>query len=149
MAPIMETFRISAVEELEGVATWVLAVASARPQTEAVVVALHGDLGAGKTTFTQTLARSLGVTESVTSPTFVIMKGYELEEQTFKNLIHIDAYRLESSSELSVLHFDRILKEPRTLVVIEWAEKVTDLLPAEVINLSFTIEGQQRVITLT
>ncbi len=137
------------MEELEGVATWVLAVAAARPQTEAVVLALHGDLGAGKTTFTQTLARALEVNEPVTSPTFVIMKGYELEEQVFKNLIHIDAYRLENSSELSVLHFDRILKEPHTLVVIEWAEKVADLLPAGVINLSLTIEGEQRVLTLT
>lgn len=145
----METFRITAPAELEGVATWVLAVAAARPQTEAVVLALHGDLGAGKTTFTQTLARTLGVTEPVTSPTFVIMKGYQLDEQSFANLIHIDAYRLESSSELSVLHFDRILKEPKTLVVIEWAKKVADLLPPGTINLSFSIEGDNRVITLT
>jgi tRNA threonylcarbamoyladenosine biosynthesis protein TsaE len=145
----METFRIKAVEELEGVAAWVVAVAAARPRECAIVVALHGDLGAGKTTFTQTLARTLGVTESVTSPTFVIMKGYATLSPEFDNLLHIDAYRIEKSEELSVLGFAQILAAARTLVVIEWAEKVVDVLPPQVINLTFTIEGEYRVITLS
>ncbi len=144
----METFRIKSVEELAGVATWVLAVAAARPENNAVVIALHGDLGAGKTTYTQALAAQLGVKEAVTSPTFVIMKGYAVEHTAFDNLIHIDAYRLEQSKELSVLGFAQTLAAARTLVVIEWAEKVAELLPPEVINLTFTIEGEYRVITL-
>lgn len=144
----METFRIKEVKELEGVAKWVIAIATALPYTNAVVVALHGDLGAGKTTFTQMLARTLGVTEPVTSPTFVIMKGYALEAADFDNLIHIDAYRLDTSKELSVLGFAQLLAAARTLVVVEWAEKVADLLPEHTINLTFTIEGEDRVITL-
>ncbi|OIP76637.1 MAG: tRNA (adenosine(37)-N6)-threonylcarbamoyltransferase complex ATPase subunit type 1 TsaE [Parcubacteria group bacterium CG2_30_44_11] len=144
----METFRLTTLEELAEVATKVLAVAGALPQTAAVVLALKGDLGSGKTTFTQTLARALGVTEPVTSPTFVIMKGYELEGQIFDTLIHIDAYRLETSVEMTVLGFANLIATPRILIVIEWAEKISDLLPEQTINLTFNIEGDERVITL-
>ncbi len=144
----METFRLTTLKELAEVATKVLAVAGALPQTAAVVLALKGDLGSGKTTFTQTLARALGVTEPVTSPTFVIMKGYELEGQIFDTLIHIDAYRLETSVEMTVLGFANLIATPRILIVIEWAEKISDLLPEQTINLTFNIEGDERVITL-
>jgi tRNA threonylcarbamoyladenosine biosynthesis protein TsaE len=144
----METFRIKTVEELSGIVEWVLAVTTTRPHDHAVVIALSGDLGAGKTTFTQSLARTLGVTESVTSPTFVIMKGYQLEERVYDALVHIDAYRLETSAEMNVLGFADIVATPNTLVVIEWAEKIADLLPEHTINLTFTIEGDIRVITL-
>jgi tRNA threonylcarbamoyladenosine biosynthesis protein TsaE len=148
MALRMETFRITVVEELSGVVAAALSSAAKLPEETAVVLALHGDLGAGKTTFTQMLAKALGVTEAVTSPTFVIMKGYELHEQAFAHLVHIDAYRLETSQELSILHFEHILRESRTLVVIEWAAKVADLLPIHTINLTFTIDGDARVISL-
>ena len=92
----------------------------------ATVIGLFGDLGSGKTTFTQALARELGVTEDVTSPTFVIEKIYFLKDNQkpaenslrltktnhsenippiFEKLIHIDAYRLESGAELANLGF--------------------------------------------
>ena len=61
----------------------------------ATVAALQGELGAGKTTFTQEVGRILGVTENMHSPTFVIMKIYEIDWKGFKNLIHVDAYRIE------------------------------------------------------
>lgn len=66
----------------------------------ATVVGLSGDLGAGKTAFTKCIAKSLGVEDTVTSPTFVIEKIYELQNQKFTHLIHIDAYRLDKSDEL-------------------------------------------------
>lgn len=114
----------------------------------AAVVTLQGDLGAGKTTFTQTLARTLGVTEPVTSPTFVIMKGYELIDQPFDSLVHIDAYRLESSAELAVLGYVELLNTPRTLIVIEWPERVADLIPKDACELTFTLTGETRTVTL-
>jgi len=104
----------------------------------ATVVGLFGDLGSGKTTFTQAVGRKLGITEFITSPTFVIEKIYKLDEKFgFKNLIHIDAYRLDSGHELSVLGFERILEDKDNLILIEWPERVIDILPADVIKLNF------------
>lgn len=97
---------------------------------EATVVSLVGDLGAGKTTFTQGLAWALGVEERVTSPTFVIQKIYKLPAQAkFKHLIHIDCYRLESEAELEHLGFKELLTDPGNLVVIEWPSKVGLAIP--------------------
>lgn len=99
---------------------------------EAALVTLSGELGAGKTSFTQALARTLGVTEHVTSPTFVLEKIYELPEKTgrgFARLVHIDAYRLEGGEMLTPLGFDGIVHDPGNLIVLEWPERVADALP--------------------
>jgi len=148
MAVSMETFTLAAVAELSTVVAALRAAAGKRNTNTAVVVALHGDLGAGKTTFVQHVAKSYSVCEIVTSPTFVVMKQYELEDQAFDQLIHIDAYRLDSDVELSVLGFAELLATPRTLICVEWAEKVSNLLPADAIHLSFTASATTRVITL-
>lgn len=108
-------------------------------ETGASVIALHGDLGAGKTTFVQALGQTLGVTEAITSPTFTIMKGYETANTEFTTLIHMDAYRLESEAELEPLRFADILALPRTLVCIEWAEKIKQALPEHMLNLTFNV----------
>lgn len=93
---------------------------------EAFVVGLSGHLGAGKTAFVKAVARELGIEEIVTSPTFVIMKIYEIERAranaTFKRLVHIDAYRLERREELEVLMFEEIIADKNNLVMIEWPE---------------------------
>lgn len=110
-------------------------------QPRAVLVALSGDLGAGKTAFTQALAAALGVEDRVTSPTFVLEKIYQLPPEAarragvpehgvfFTRLVHIDAYRLESAAELMPLGFDEIMQSNQNLVVMEWPEKVADGLP--------------------
>jgi tRNA threonylcarbamoyladenosine biosynthesis protein TsaE len=103
----------------------------------ATVVGLSGDLGAGKTTFTQCVAQELGITETVVSPTFVIEKIYELENQKFTHLIHIDAYRLEHSDELVRLGWREVIADPQNLVLIEWPERVADIMP-EHISIQFT-----------
>ncbi len=95
----------------------------------ALVVGLYGDLGSGKTTFTQDVAKILGIEGDITSPTFVIEKIYDIEHKDFKKLIHIDAYRLDSGKELLVLEFENILKDPHNLILIEWPERVLDVLP--------------------
>ena len=114
----------------------------------AAVFALYGDLGAGKTTFTQVVGEILGISEAITSPTFVIMKRYETTHDIFHNLIHIDAYRLQSIEELTVLGFEDWLHEENTLIVIEWADKVESLLPESAVKLRFTLQNDERILEL-
>jgi tRNA threonylcarbamoyladenosine biosynthesis protein TsaE len=106
----------------------------------ATLVTLSGELGAGKTTFTQAVARALGVTDPVTSPTFVLEKIYVLPagRQDFRKLVHIDAYRLKSGSELKPLGFDEVMKDPGTLVLLEWPERVADALPVPAVAITLT-----------
>jgi tRNA threonylcarbamoyladenosine biosynthesis protein TsaE len=114
-----------------------------KPRTEgATVVGLSGELGAGKTTFVQCLARVLGVEERVTSPTFVIEKIYQLREMPFSRLIHVDAYRLESGRELNALGFLAVAADPCNLIVIEWPERVRDALPAHTVALNFQYQSE-------
>jgi tRNA threonylcarbamoyladenosine biosynthesis protein TsaE len=96
----------------------------------ATLVTLSGELGAGKTSFSQAVAQALGVEEHVTSPTFVLMKLYALPDAAlFKRLVHIDAYRLTMGADLSPLGFDEIVKDKDTLILLEWPEHVADALP--------------------
>lgn len=99
------------------------------PGSTARVVGLSGDLGSGKTTFVQGVARALGIPDQITSPTFVIMKSYELPASSFKKMIHIDAYRLESARELEDLRFNELAHDPSNLIFIEWPERVKEILP--------------------
>lgn len=103
----------------------------------ATVVALQGELGAGKTTFTQEVGRILGVGENMHSPTFVIMKIYEIDWKGFKNLIHVDAYRIEKESELLHLGWQEMLNEPENLILIEWPENVPNLIPPQARRITF------------
>lgn len=96
---------------------------------EATIIGLYGNLGAGKTTFTQAIGKELGIKENMTSPTFVIEKIYETHHAHFKRLVHIDAYRLKSSRELQDLKFEELVDNPNNLIIIEWPENVKDILP--------------------
>ena len=93
------------------------------------VFALVGDLGAGKTTFSKHLISALGVSDHVTSPTFSIINSYDLSFKKFKKVYHADVYRIEDASELTTLHFEDVLKNPEAIVIIEWADKIKDLIP--------------------
>ncbi len=128
--------------ELEGVSTELVSrLAAISSDGSATVVALHGDLGAGKTTLVQAIARTLGVTETVTSPTFVVMKQYEIEHADFTTLVHIDAYRIETTDEMRPLGFAQLLAEPRTLICIEWAERIATLLPDTTVHMSLELNA--------
>src|SRR4051812_11428104 len=127
----------------------VLKTLRAKKGESATVVALSGDLGAGKTTLTQAIARELGIRETVISPTFVIMKIYELEKEAWKHLVHIDAYRLESSRELERLGWAEIIADPENLVLIEWPEKVPEAIPETAYRISLEHSSEEeRTISL-
>ena len=140
----MKTFRSEKPEETEElaeyVAQWILQQNS---EQGALVLALNGELGSGKTTFVQDLASSLEVEEKILSPTFVILKKFNLSVSGFETLYHIDCYRVESSEELLNLDFEEIIKDPTNLVVIEWANKIKDILPENYLELQFKIKGKR------
>lgn len=104
-------------------------------KAESTVVGLYGNLGSGKTAFTQSVAKELGISGPITSPTFVIEKIYETNHPQFKRLIHIDAYRLEKGRELEDLNFEEIVSNPNNLIMIEWPENVKEILPYDHIKI--------------
>ena len=110
-----------------------------------VVLALHGDMGVGKTTFVQGLARGLGVKEQVTSPTFSI---YSVYQGSARKLVHLDAYRLEHERQIEALLLEEFLTSPWCLAV-EWPEKVGAWLPPGAWHLTLSIvEGDRHHISL-
>ena len=106
-------------------------------QKTATVLALSGDLGAGKTTFLQGFAKGLGITDVVNSPTFVILKRFMMYDLRFKNFYHIDCYRLENPEEILQLGFEEIISNPKNIVAIEWPEKLGEVLPKNSISIAF------------
>ena len=108
-------------------------------------LALHGDLGAGKTTFVQGLAQGLGVREHVTSPTFAIYTVYRGDGRT---LVHLDAYRLENEHQVEALLLEEFLASPWVLAV-EWPEKTGAWLSPTALHLTLSIvDGDQHRIAL-
>ena len=113
----------------------------------ATIVALSGDLGAGKTTLTQSIAKHLGVIENVASPTFVIMKSYPITKGDYRQLVHIDAYRLNSTSELLKLGWDALVSDPNNLIIIEWPERVPEAITPDAHRITLThIDDELRSI---
>lgn len=113
----------------------IIKVGQARNE-EATILALSGELGAGKTTLTKEIGRLFGVKGIMISPTFVIMKTYKTKHIKFKNLIHIDAYRLDKSEELLNLGWEVIIKNKDNLIIIEWPERVEECLPTNVYRIN-------------
>lgn len=108
---------------------------SRRTKNRAWVIGLEGELGSGKTKFIQGFAKGLAIKSRLTSPTFVLLKKY-------KNLYHIDCYRLNKPKELLDLDFKEIINNPQNIVLIEWAEKVRKILPKNTIWINFKIINQ-------
>ena len=107
------------------------------------LLTLSGDLGAGKTTFTKGLAIGLGVEDTVTSPTFTILKSYEGDKVTIH---HMDAYRIEGI--VQDLGFEEEIYDENAVCVIEWSHFIEYALPSERLEISITIDGEDRIFTL-
>lgn len=115
------------------------------------VICLSGDLGSGKTTFTQELAKTLGVKRNVNSPTFLVVRSYRLaeSEQAAKVLYHVDLYRLNSEQEIEEIGLTDMLADTEAVVVIEWSEKLGSLRPKKRIDIHFEyLEEKKRRIKI-
>lgn len=114
----------------------------------ALILALKGDLGAGKTTFTQGFLKGLGVKGRVNSPTFVLIKRYKLKTKTYKLAFHIDCYRVKKSAGLSSLGLKEIFSNPKNIVLVEWPERLGRILPRGVwkVNFKHKKENERTVV---
>ena len=99
------------------------------------VLALSGNLGAGKSCFSRGLAHGLGVKGVVNSPTFNILKVYNIKAGAVRRFVHIDAYRLQSEADMVNIGFYEYL-DKETVIALEWPENIPGLLPANVRNIS-------------
>lgn len=142
----MHTYTVSTLDDYQSLIAELLG----GPADTTRVIALHGDLGAGKTTFVQQLGQVLGITGPITSPTFTVMSRYETAHEVWHTLLHMDAYRIESLAELTPLHFGELLTQPQTIFCIEWAELITDALPPHTVHLEFLSgTNEARTVTVT
>lgn len=107
------------------------------------VLCLEGDLGAGKTTFTQGVLSGLGVADNVNSPTFVIIKEYSLSGNEIKNVYHIDTYRVESNDIID-LGWENISGKRENIVIVEWPEKIKEIIPQKSIWIKFEYLDQDK-----
>ncbi len=94
------------------------------------IIGLIGELGSGKTAFTKGVGEYFGI-KNITSPTFVVMKVYEVKKNNskIKRLVHVDCYRLNNYQSLLEIGLEEYLNDPESLVLIEWADKIKDKLP--------------------
>jgi tRNA threonylcarbamoyladenosine biosynthesis protein TsaE len=115
------------------------------------VIALRGDLGAGKTTFVQGLAGGLGIRSRVSSPTFVLVNEYAGANSV--RLVHVDTYRLgtAASVEAAAMGLEELLDDESAIVAVEWAERVADLLPHDrlLVELGYGVQEDERTIRMT
>ena len=129
------SFEVNSVEE-----TWEVARKFAKTLKSGDIVCLEGDLGAGKTTFTQGLAAAMGVKGRVTSPTFCIVQEHRGKDAF---LVHMDLYRLHGEDDVIAIGWEDFLAEGAILVV-EWPERAGALIPAEAKHVVFThLEGEE------
>ncbi len=114
------------------------------------VVALYGDLGAGKTTFAQAFAKALGIKKRVQSPTFILMQEYPIKKRgDIKLFLHVDAYRGDVA-QFTHVGFSEYAGHPDTIVLVEWADRIEKLLPKNFIKVRLTHRGADtRSITIT
>lgn len=122
---------------------------SKNPSREAFVIAMNGDLGTGKTTFTKGLAKGLGIKKRILSPTFVLSKKYEFRGKYYKNLIHVDCYRLKGDKIVKSIKWSDILKDKKNIIIIEWSDKIRKYLPKKRLNIAFKHKNtSERLLTV-
>jgi tRNA threonylcarbamoyladenosine biosynthesis protein TsaE len=113
------------------------------------ILALVGNLGAGKTTFAKTFFKKIGVQETISSPTFSIINSYPVIYNNFTNSNHIDVYRIENLNELDTIHFDEIIQKENTVSLIEWADTIKKKIPTHAVWIYFehnTLETRKVMI---
>ena len=110
------------------------------------VIALYGELGSGKTTFVQAVAKALGIHKQIVSPSFVLVRSYKIPKNNASKspgkLVHIDLYRLESADDLRSVDLSELASDPGSLVMIEWAQKAKRVFPEKRIDIHIVYKGE-------
>ena len=125
-------------------------LAEKRAGNGALVLALMGDFGSGKTTFAQTFAEALGVKEKTKSPTFIIFRKSKIADKEwnkkgFENFYHFDVYRIHNEKEILNLGWEEIISNPKNIVLVEWADKIEKILPKNCVKIMFKhLKGDKR-----
>jgi tRNA threonylcarbamoyladenosine biosynthesis protein TsaE len=140
---IYQTTSSSQTKKLAGLLASTIVNQKRTRSKNALIIALAGDLGAGKTTFVQGFLRGLGIKKKITSPTFVLIKKFVISVNPRINLFkpaavyHIDCYRIKKLAELLQLGIKEIFNNPKNIVLIEWPEKIKRILPKNIIWIKF------------
>lgn len=138
----MPTHTIHNLTDLQALAATVLAK---QPR----VIALSGPLGAGKTTLTQAIGKLVRVRGDITSPTYTLQHIHPCQHTDYDTVVHIDAYRIAGPHELPALDLAHWCSRPKTLVIIEWAEKLKDALELYApVWVEMTLHGTRRRATI-
>ncbi|MEI8248351.1 MAG: tRNA (adenosine(37)-N6)-threonylcarbamoyltransferase complex ATPase subunit type 1 TsaE [Lentisphaerota bacterium] len=135
----MNILEIENIESRSEQETEDFAAAMAETLPPGTVIALHGDLGAGKTVFSRGFARGLGISEPVSSPTYTIIQEYPLDRGGW--FFHLDLYRIENSASALAFGVNEYLDEPAAYTMIEWPERIADILPAHTIHVHLHHRG--------
>lgn len=156
----MKTYQTFSSEETKAIGEKI-AKAAKRVGEGALVFALKGELGAGKTTFTQGFFKGLGLKRRAPSPTFIIMRRHKVPRRrggskngkntakSFSDVFHVDAYRLREAGHLAALGFKEILGNSENVVLIEWPERVRGIIPKNARKIRFKHgkrENERRII---
>ena len=113
------------------------------------ILCLYGELGAGKTVLTQGFAKGLGLPSRLVSPTFIIVRRYDLENHA-DYFYHVDLYRLQKTEDIEHLGLAEIFGDQEAIVVVEWAERLGRLLPASRIDVRWAgVTDDTRTITIS
>jgi tRNA threonylcarbamoyladenosine biosynthesis protein TsaE len=113
------------------------------------VLALHGDLGSGKTTFMQGLAKGLAIERNIISPTFLLMRTYSVKYKHIQTLYHLDMYRIETEAEAVDLGLHDLMGDHSNIVAIEWPDIVANILPKTTYHIFFEyIDNEKRRIKI-
>lgn len=116
-----------------------------------VVIALEGELGAGKTVFVKGFAEAIGIKSKIKSPTFVLMRSYKIQDTRYKiqNLYHLDCYRIAGHKDLRIPELEEVFNEKGSIVLVEWAERIKEILPKKHITIHIDhVDENKRKITI-
>lgn len=129
--------------------TFALGILLAKKCRGGEVIALTGELGAGKTVFTKGVAAGLKIKKLITSPTFTVMNVYPVQHKTIRQLVHIDCYRITNPKELAALGVQEYFNDPVTVTVVEWAERAKTILTKPTYTIRLELKDEtRRIITI-
>ncbi len=112
------------------------------------IILLSGQLGTGKTVTVQAIAEELELKDDVSSPTYVLMKIYPLQNSDFDRLVHVDLYRIEYNQDVDELGLTDYLADARSLVVVEWPERIMGSWPSDALLVQFDYGDKESIRTI-